>query len=195
MFVAIAPIAGCGAVLAKYPGSVAKLVVAVLVFVLATAVQERGLLRQFLRDGRLIGDRNQDWRSAVSLIREKTTATDSPVFVRSGWLEADRLRTHPGVLFRDYCLAPVKGIYRLDSEPRELIPLPKTAAGQLDDPSVSTLRRHGGGWFLINGNTKTRRQVISDVMASLSRSDLKAQIESSREFGDVLVFQVVVERQ
>lgn len=194
MFLAVAPMAGCGALLARYPGRTAKLAAATAVLVLLTATQERSVVRQFLRDGRLIGDRRQDWRGAVGFVRRQARGSAAPVLVRSGWLEADRLRARPDPLFRDYCLSPVKGIYRLDTEPRELIPLPRTRAGELNASAISAIRRRGEGWFLISGSSRTRRRVITDVLDCLARCRMKASLHWLREFGEVLVFHLRIEQ-
>jgi hypothetical protein len=76
-------------------------------------IHSGGMIEQYRRDGRVIGDRNQDWRSAVRVLNDKASDPKTPVFVRSGLIEADRLHDSSDRRLREYCLLPVLGVYRI----------------------------------------------------------------------------------
>jgi hypothetical protein len=153
--------------------------------VLAAAIQESGVLRQWQRDGRLIGDRNEDWRAAVQLLRDRIATDRLPIFVRSGFLEANRLPIDDDPLLRDYCLAPVSTIYHLGETEGELTPLPTADAGALSDAHLATIQTHHGAWFIVHGSQRSRRDIAQTVLSVISRQGMTGDFGEHHEFGNV----------
>ena len=110
--------------------------------------------------------------------------------VRSGFLEADRLLVTPSALLREYCLSPITTIYRVDDRQFTRIPLPTTAAGELNEATIAQVKQAREAWFVVNGKASTHRQVEADVMATLVSRRLPARVTIRREFGELLVFRV-----
>lgn len=189
--VAVAPMLVCGLLIGACPHRIARWLVAVIV--LGAALQDSGIVQQFQRDGRLLGDRNQDWRGAVQHVRRDAEHASWPVLVRSGLLEADRLKEQDNAFLRSYCLSPVTSIYRLDDGRRELIPLPTVAAGELNDVSLATVFSSGGAWFLINGSRRSRVQTERDAVRAITAQGWRADVAERRDFGDLWIVRVAVE--
>ena len=167
--------------------------------VIAYAVYASGMIEQFRDDGRLFGDRAENWRDAVSYVNESAIA-DSPVFVRSGLLEADRLTTDERELLRDYCVLPVTSIYRIDRPDSEIRPLTTYDAGKLSKEDVKRIEASGTAWFVINGTIATRDRCAARVSESLAKEiqfatssiTQRGLVSDERQFGRVGVFLVVL---
>jgi hypothetical protein len=157
----------------------------------ALSLWQSGMVRQFNHDGRFLAERNQDWRRAARYINQQRTAHELPVLVRSGLLEADRLREETDPLLRAYCLLPVTTIYAVEAESDELVPLPTVAAGRLEARTIELLKRSGGAWLLINGNPVSQSQIADQVQETLKGAGLTVQTDRRRRFGDLVVFRVL----
>jgi len=156
----------------------------------ALAVSTNGLVGQFLNDGRLINDRQQDWRGAVAwlnAVREDST----PVLVQSGLIEADRLHTDSNQALIEYCVLPVTGLYSI-RQPGVIYPLSTSRSGRLSSPAVWLLAQHQGGWFVINSRPAMHESFRRDLRASLPGMQL--QFLREKTFGNVAVWQVRVEQ-
>ncbi len=163
------------------------------------AVYASGMIEQFRHDRRLFGDRVENWRDAVRYVNDNRVGS-SPVFVRSGLLEADRLATDDSNLLRDYCVSPVTSIYRIDGLPSEILPLTTRAPGKLTKEDVKRIEASGTAWFIINGTTATRDRCAEAVSESLGKEIQMATysktqgglVTDERQFGHVGVFTVLV---
>lgn len=167
--------------------------------VIGYAVYASGMIEEFRHNRRLFGDRVENWRDAVDYVNDNRLG-DSPVFVRSGLLEADRLTTDDSELLRDYCVSPVNSIYRIDGLPNEILPLTTRAPGKLTNEDVKRIEASGTAWFIVNGTTATRDRCAEAVAASL---DTEIQVATysktqsgliidERQFGNVGVFTVIL---
>jgi hypothetical protein len=152
-------------------------------FIVVISISTSAMIQQFMHDGRLIGDRLQDWRGAVDFVNHRRTGGREAALVRSGLIESDRLREpHDGFLV-EYCLSPVKSLYVLDVE---AIPLPSTDSSRFEADVWHRLVKLDSIWFVVNGSQKVHL-VFED--------DLRRQIGSTfslalrREFGEILVLQ------
>ena len=134
-----------------------------------------GLCQNWQRDGRFIVDRSQDWRSAVEFVNDHATNSNSSCFVRSGFVEADRLRSQPNDLLKDYCLAPVTSLYRL-----QMAAIPLTTRPPFD---IQPQPNHSETWVILNGSAATRERFLT------SREN-PFRIVQSQSFGDVLVCEI-----
>jgi hypothetical protein len=187
---AVAPILLAGLCFACCPSRLLRVVcVAVVV---GMSVTHSGMIRQYQRDGRVIGDRNQDWRSAVAMVNAELAENAQPIFVRSGLIEAVALRSTDDPQLRDYCLLPVLGLYRLDCDIANLVPLPIHRAGQLAAGQRRRIEEAGGAWFLLAGLPDTIRSIQSELLANWSGDDVPAEVVDRRAFGYVTVLRLKI---
>ncbi len=163
---AAAPAMLAGLIFNRYPNGLTRLVGGLAVT--AALIWHGALVPQWLHDGRVIGDRRQDWRGAVNLLRQRTAGQDVPIFVRSGLIEADRLGSAPSPQLHRYCLLPVSGIYRLDVAEENLVPLPYRWRGDFTQPQLERIIRTGQVWMLLAGTPRN----ISMLRRWLTRSPI-----------------------
>lgn len=137
---------------------------------------------------------------AVRYVNESDWLLDSPVFVRSGLLEADQLSENSTDLLRDYCVLPLTSMYRIDRPKDKVWPLKTHAPGSLSAPELWQIETSGGAWFVVNGDTAIRERCARRVLESLERqfqdeSYLKIHrgfIQDEQQFGRVGVFAVLL---
>jgi hypothetical protein len=134
---------------------------------LAATIWSFGIWRQWQLDGRIVGDRRQDWRSAVALVNQQA-APNSVCYVRSGFLEEAGLRQPHSQLLDDYCLAPVNSLYRLRVRAIPITSPREPARQQPEAPER---------WLLINGSPATRQRFLEQLGA----------FHVQQEFGELLV--------
>ncbi len=159
-----------------------------MIAIVGLALFGNGLVRQFTDDGRLIADRGQDWRGAVAWLN--TVRDDSaPVLVRSGLIEADRLRPDSSERLREYCNLPVTGLYVLD-RPGVIFPLPTSNTGQLSSAAIALLEDAHGGWLVINARPAAHKNLRRELRDSFPGGRLRFVREKS--FGNVAVWQVEI---
>jgi hypothetical protein len=186
---AIAPVIVAAFCQAACPPGLWRVILAVTV--LGVSIHQSGMIQQCRYDGRLIGDRNQDWRSAVRMLNREPG--DAPVFIRSGLIEAERLRTCDDLRLRRYCLLPVRGIYWVERDENRLIPLPTVNAGRLSAAHRKVLLECGGGWFLLVGSPTGVAAIERDLLAGWTSYGVSARIAERRCFGNVTVLRIVLE--
>jgi len=174
------------------PGSLSRFVCSIALA--AALVVQNGFVQQFQSDGRVIGDRRQDWRAAISLLRREVAADHVPVFVRSGLIEADRLSDAPTPRLREYCLLPVHGIYRLDLPAEDVIPLPTSRSGELNRTHAERIIAAGQAWFLVVGAPRTVDHISASVQRAITRKGAARVALRRHAFGDVAVMQMIVNR-
>lgn len=182
--VAVAPMVCAGLCLGICRGPRTR--AAAMLAIIAVALSGNGLLSQWARDGRLITDRRQDWRGAVAWLNA-TRHDAAPVLVRSGLIEADRLRLDSDRRLREYCLLPVTGLYSLE-DPEAIFPLPTLHSGELTREVLQLLEGPRGGWLVINSRPAAHQAMRRELRASLQGGRLRLVREKS--FGDVAVWQV-----
>ena len=156
-------------------------------------VYQGGMIWQFRRDGRVIGDRSQDWRAAIGAINESALGSDTPVFVRSGLIEAEGLRDSDDASLRAYCLLPARGIYRLRQDDGDLIPLPTTGSGRLSSAGRQRLTNAGTAWFLLLGAPDTVAHTETELLSSWQGNKGQPVVVERLKFGDVAVLRVEVQ--
>jgi hypothetical protein len=158
----------------------------------AMVVYQGGLIAQFRHDGRVIGDRSQDWRSAVAWINRQLATPNTLIFVRSGLVEAEQLRRSDDEQLREYCLLPVRGIYRLPSDDQALIPLPTFHSGKLSDASRERLLASGTAWFLLAGSPEGVAAIERELLSRLASSGTRATIDQRKSFGGVSALHLIL---
>lgn len=165
---------------------------AVAALAMTTAlVWHAGLIPQYRWDGRVIGDRRQDWRGAVQRLQQEARTSDAPIFVRSGLIEAEDLETGSERLI-EYCLLPVRGIYQLDVPATRLVPLPTTRSGELTRRQVDRVAAAGEAWFLLAGNPTTADRIAETLRRTLARAGHRGFVTQREAFGNVAVLHVAI---
>ena len=142
--------------------------------IMAYAVYSSGMFEQVRYDGRLFGDRDENWRDAVRYVNDGSH--EGPVFVRSGLLEANRLTTDKSELLRDYCRSPVTSIYDIDRPASEILPLTTGDAGKLTKEDVKRIEAANSAWFIINGTTATHERCTERILESLANEGGKNNV-------------------
>jgi hypothetical protein len=135
---------------------------------------------------------NQGWRSAVQTVRERVGDPRLPVFVRSGLIEADRLRQEDDRRLREYCLLPVLGIYRTGQEPDGLIPLPTTRPGALSAADRQRIVAAREAWFLLLARPDDATAIREQLECGWDAGAEQPRITEHLAFGDVAVLRMEV---
>jgi mannosyltransferase len=190
---AVAPIVMAAFCCAACPGWHSRAVCGCAV--LAAVIWDGGLIAQYRYDGRVVGARTQDWRSAVATINAAAPYARLPVLVRSGLIEADALRTSRDERLRQYCLLPVTGIYRLARTPDDLLPLPTSGAGQLRAEVRRQVDAAGGAWCLLAGTEPDVAGIERELLSGWGTPDRRPRIELRESFGDVTLLRLRIAPQ
>jgi len=189
MAAAVAPILGTALCCAACPSALWRAVLAITV--VGLSIYEGGLVSQWRQDGRVIGDRNQDWRSAVEYVRERACA-DAPVFVRSGLIEAERWYDSPEKLRREYCLLPVLGLYRLDQRREILFPLPIRPPAVLSADARRRVLACGQAWCLVQGSESSVASFEDALRSGWQRAGMPVASVQRFSFRHVAALHVTV---
>lgn len=189
MAAAVAPILGAALCCAACPSAVWRSVLAVTV--VGLSIHDGGMVSQWRQDGRVVGDRNQDWRSAVHYVREQARA-NGPVFVRSGLIEAERWYASPDPLRREYCLLPVLGLYRLDQPRDGLFPLPVRPPAVLSADARLCVLACGQAWCLVQGSERSVARFEQALRSGWRRAGVPAASVQRFSFRNVAALHVTV---
>ncbi|MFN0017118.1 MAG: glycosyltransferase family 39 protein [Pirellulaceae bacterium] len=131
---------------------------------LAVAIWWSGLVENCWNHGRLLVDRQEDWRSAVAAVRSAHLQHSQwKILVHSGLIETDALRDHPTAALRDYGLLPVRAIYKLDAADSDLIPLPMTEPEQLTAETRESVLRTGGAIVFLRQSADKADAVVKEL--------------------------------
>lgn len=150
------------------------------VVLLGLVVYRGGLVSQLARDGRLIGDRQEDWRGAVRYINQRAAA-GTPVFLCSGLLEDASLRAAGGGRMA-YCRFPVSGPLALHAG-LEARPLPTRGEDRLAGSDQEALLAAGRGWWIIRGGPSLVESVLNDLRRQLQTRQRVPRVTDRRRFG------------
>lgn len=184
---AVAPILWAALACAACPAGLWRGVCALLV--VSAAVHQGGMIQQWRQDGRVVGDRNQDWRSAVAYVNEHAEAA-SPVFVRSGLIEAERWYASEDPLRREFCLLPVLGLYRLARSENVLFPLPISPPAVLSSEGRRRVLAGREAWCLVHGSERSLARFEASLRSAWPRAGVPLSSVHRRSFGDVAVLRI-----
>jgi hypothetical protein len=134
-------------------------------------------------DGRLLADRNEDWRGAVVYLNGQPD--NLPVIVHSGLIEARTYALSSDPLRQAYLLSPVLGIYRIDARRETLI----------SPPSQSVLPTYGettkrGAYLLLRTPPNRVAAAVERERKWLADRGLSLIVRETRAFGHVTVVQL-----
>ncbi|QDU27863.1 hypothetical protein ETAA8_29540 [Anatilimnocola aggregata] len=165
---------------------------AVIGVLLAIAVGNSGLIQNLRATGRPLPGRNEDWRAAVAELNEQLKTSPAPVLVRSGLIEADELPAREDSLFLQYCLLPVRGIYRANFADDQLFPLPTKNPGQLSAKARSALVAKGEAWLLIRTTSATKKQQLLAQIGESLGPKYRIETDEPKTWGGVFLQRVRV---
>jgi hypothetical protein len=166
----------------------------VIGILMAIAARNGSMLHNWLDDGRLIHNRNENWPAAVARLNELLAEQPAPVFVRSGFIEADDFVPTNDRLAREYCLAPVLGMYRTTASADQLYPLTTTQPGKLTPSALAALREHGRAYLIVrSASLEVREQLPQDIQRALG-SERRLVASEPDVFGGVYVQRLEVEK-
>jgi mannosyltransferase len=159
--------------------------------VLAMGVANGGLVRNWRQDGRILHERREDWRAAISALNLQLDTyhqVDIPVLVRSGLIEADSLPQNSDRLFREYCLCPVRGMYRLRLVNSH--PLTTHEPGKLSGELRKLLKLRQSFWLLVRtSQASVREQLLVDLRQSIEGEEIW-EPDPPIEFGNLYIQRV-----
>jgi hypothetical protein len=189
MVAAVAPMLAAALCCAACPSAIWRGVL--LVAVLLPLSDHPAAIERHPDHGRVVGDRNQDWRAAVQHVRRQSGA-DVPVFVRSGLIEAERWYDSPDPLEREYCLLPVKGLYRLAQSPDHLFPLPVRPPAFLSEDARRRVASCGQAWCIVQGNERSMARFEQELRSVWRRAGVPPHSVRRVSFGHVTVLDITV---
>ena len=91
------------------------------------------------------------------------------MFIRSGLIEADGLRFDHKALLDEYCVLPVRGIYRLPQTAR-VFPLSTSDPANLTSAQLEAIRAHGNAFFLILSRRNDADAIVATVAQRLGHA-------------------------
>jgi hypothetical protein len=160
--------------------------VALSVLLVVAGLWNSGIVEQVREDGRVIGDRNEDWRGAMQWLNERLPGQPYPVLVASGLIEADALRQPHDRLLEDYCLFPVTSLYPLAIDRINLIPLNFREPWRLDPDVRQIVGERGGAWLVVRGSQQSAERIAEGSGFGVHGSERKSENDLT-SFGNVQI--------
>jgi hypothetical protein len=149
-----------------------------------------GYLAEVYRSGRLIIDRNEDWRGAISHLNRSSDRL--PVLLYAGLIETRSYAKSSDPLLRDYCTLPARGIYELD-DPRPIYPLVSLSATGLPPETCRAIDASGGVWMLLRVPEANSAAAVRRIERLASSCRSRARLVESITFGGVTAARLVIE--
>ena len=131
-----------------------------------------GLYEQWTLDGRWIGDRQEPWREMVAWLNERTESAPRPVYVCAGLLEDAALVENDSAALRDYCLFPVRGIYRIEAE--RVAPLPTRRDVRVPADLLESAARQRGVWLIVRSRPERAAAIVATIAEQLAAHETEA---------------------
>ncbi len=167
--------------------------VTALIAVTVAAFWWSGIVRNYVAEGRILIDRREVWRSAiVAAEQEHRQHPGWKILVHSGLIETDALRQPHDDKLREYGLLPVKAIYPLNAEDKDLIPLPMSEPGKLTAEIRNDVLRAGGAIIILRLSAVKAVAVKEDLVQSFAEKTAAITVTGRQAFGDVQVITVQV---
>lgn len=169
--------------------------IAAAVSLLALAVGSAPWFAALVQSGRVVPDRNEDWRALVAMLNSSPVSKEEPVFVCSGLVEDGRLAGLADREFHEYCLFSVSGIYALDRSTRRVHPIPTIAMPRLTDPQIAEIESAGGAWLVVRGPGYVADQIEHKMLSILYFAGSAAKRRSRHSFGSLTAIWIGVRHQ
>ena len=125
-----------------------------------------GLVEQWSLDGRWIGDRQEPWSELVTWLNQRTDSVPRPVYVCAGLLEDAALVENDSAALRDYCLFPVRGIYRVAAE--RVDPLPTRRDVRVPAALRELAMQQGGVWLIVRSRPERAAAMVATIAEQLA---------------------------
>lgn len=127
----------------------------------------------------------EDWRSATAIVRAVDPQGRFPVLLRPGFIEGDARCRSAVALEREYCLAPIRGVYRLTPNHRAT-PLATTPG-----PADRVVRRAIAGreafWLITRSPSASARRQAALLLTGLESGGERWRVVSVNDCGGVSV--------
>ncbi|MCO6456300.1 MAG: glycosyltransferase family 39 protein [Pirellulaceae bacterium] len=162
---------------------------------LVLVVLRGGLVEQLRYDGRLVGDRQEDWRGAVAWLNQ-AAAPGAVVLLAGSMVEDPALRGPDAERWRAFCRFPVAGLYRLRDD-LEVQPVPTLGERRLSARQRRQLTQADEAWLVVRGGARLAEQVAGDLRGQLPGAMPEVPLDAvaaPREFGRVLVVRLTADR-
>lgn len=159
---------------------------------LVLVVLRGGLVEQLRYDGRLVGDRQEDWRGAVAWLNQ-TAAPGAIVFLAGSMVEDPALRGLDAERWRAFCRFPVAGLYRLRGD-LDVQPVPTLGERRLNSQQRRRLVQADEAWLVVRGSPRLAEVVAGDLRSELPSGTPAVPVAAPREFGRVWVLRLTADR-
>ena len=163
----------------------------VAVITIGATLLTSGMLEQWARDGRIIGDRAETWNVAVPWLNDQLQQRQWPVFLCPGLLEDLALQRRADRSLEEYCLFPVTGIYRLHAV--HLTPLPTSPNVTLTATQCRLVAQQRGAWLVLRAGPLTTTDIVRALQHSLRQQGIVARVTRQKRFGGIAVMSLRVE--
>lgn len=165
---------------------------ACLIAMMGLLIWQGGYAYQFQKDGRFVGSRVQDWQGVQAYLGEHALNSEAPVFVRSGFIEADALYSEKREQLWDYCLLPILGIYDSGVDHDRLVPLTTQTTSALIEAELALIAEEGDSWFVLGGTPDTVDAIQRGLLHRMGRAGLTGDVTARESFGNVSVLRIQV---
>lgn len=169
---------------------------ALAMVVLMISLANGGLVQNWRQDGRLLHDRNEDWRGAIHALNAalvQGSPDSSVVLLQSGLIEADELPQREDSRLAEYCLYPLHGVYSLRPDV-SAYPLTRTDSGTfLLHGARATLRAPNTRSFYLvgRGSAASRERTLQALRHSIAAGEDWSP-QPPQTFGKVYLQQVII---
>ncbi len=156
--------------------------------VLVVAVWWSGLVENCVNYGRILVDRQEDWRAAIAAANQAHQQHPRwKILVHSGLIETDTLRENPTPALREYGLLPAQALYKLAAPDGILVPLPMTEPERLTEQTRDAVLKARGAVVILR-QSADKAEPMAQELDSFG-------IFKKQSFGNVQVitFQVSIE--
>lgn len=131
--------------------------------------------------------RFEDWRGLVAEL-DRRADLETPILMRTGLLEADRLAGPRAKLLRKYASFPLLGAYRLSHPPPIVEAIANLPPFDLSADARQALHRHQAVWVIYRGSPRHRAEYIDRLRSELSdAAGVPLAVEQQRYYGTLLL--------
>lgn len=200
MVASLAPVMVAGVVCAW--GATPRIRIGIAMFVAAAIVvadwggYHVGTVTAYRNHGKFSQRSMEDWRGVVRYVNSVEDASQHPVFVQSGLIEANGLAAGGDAALSEYCLLPVKtAIYPIDDRKRRIWPLRNGPPLTTDPDALATAVDCGGAWLIVRGQADWADRVFRYLTTALRDTRVDVDQIRKKSFSGVHVYHVELSRR